>query len=399
MKYVMITGGGLGNKGAQAMTFITVSEVRKRYPSHEIILISYNDFQLPANEKDRYKFKIESPPSMVYALYRLGGVFKSVAILGRHTHAEQERLEELYGNADILIDISGYALGTNWGLNYCLNFLNSILIAKVYGMRCFLMPQSFGPFDFRGVKGRLVEWFMKRLLRYPEVIFAREEEGFNLLTNDYGLKNVKLSCDLVLNSSREPSMSDIYVNPPQLEIPNIINGSVGIIPNMQNFKYGNKSHLLDVYEKAISSLVEESKHVYLIRHSIEDLAICHELKGRFQDVDSVIVLKGDYSCHEFTAFVENFDYLIASRFHSIVHAFKQSVPCLILGWAVKYHVLANTFGQSNYVFDVRDDVDFEAVLCRMQQIASNRNKESTQIRKKLGALQRDNVYDVIAPID
>lgn len=381
------------------MTFITVCEVRKRYPDHEIILISYNDYRLSSAEKKRYKFGIETPPSMVYALYRLGGIFKALSILGRHTNEEQTRLDELYGKADILIDVSGYALGSNWGIQYCLNYLNSVLIAKVYGMRCFLMPQSFGPFDFKGVKGRFLEWYMKKLLRYPEVIYAREQEGFDLLTNKYNLKNVKLSCDLVLNNSKESSLNDIYKSPPPLQIPEVVNRSVGLIPNMQNFKYGNKRHLLNVYEKVISSLVAESRNVYLIRHSVEDLAICHELKGRFQEEDSVMVLEDDYSCHEFSAFVGGFDFMIASRFHSIVHSFKQSVPCVILGWAVKYHVLADTFDQSEYVFDVRDEVDSSEVLGKVEQMGSNREKESAKIRIKLENLQRQNVYDVISSTD
>ena len=32
MRNIIITGGGLENKGAQAMTFITVNELAKRFP-------------------------------------------------------------------------------------------------------------------------------------------------------------------------------------------------------------------------------------------------------------------------------------------------------------------------------------------------------------------------------
>ena len=398
MKYVLITGGGLENKGAQAMTFITVCEVRKRYPDHEIILISYNDYRLSSAEKKRYKFGIETPPSMVYALYRLGGIFKALSILGRHTNEEQARLDELYGKADILIDVSGYALGSNWGVQYCLNYLNSILIAKAYKMRCFIMPQSFGPFNFTGVKGRFVGRMIKKLLRYPEVVYAREQEGYNLLTNKYGLKNVKLSCDLVLNNCSEVDLEDIYEELPNVLIPEINKGSVGIIPNMQNFRYGNRAELSKVYEELISWLIGKERHVYLFRHSVEDMTICHELKSRFPNDDCVTVLDGDYSCNEYNTFVGRFDFLIASRFHSIVHAFKNSVPCVVLGWAVKYHDLLGMFEQSQYIFDVRETLDSDQVLQAVTRMASFCERESAQIGIKLEALQKDNVYDVISPI-
>lgn len=38
MGNVVITGGNLKNKGAQAMTFITVDEIRRRFPKETIYL-------------------------------------------------------------------------------------------------------------------------------------------------------------------------------------------------------------------------------------------------------------------------------------------------------------------------------------------------------------------------
>lgn len=398
MKKILITGGELGNKGAQAMTFITVCETKKRYPAHEIILVSYNDCRLPSEERERYQFRIEPPSSMVYPLYRMGGLFKAGAILGRHTKEEQKRRDELFGNADALIDVSGYALGSNWGPDYCLNYLNSILIAKAYKIPCFLMPQSFGPFNFKGIKGRFVEWFMKRLLRYPKVIYAREQEGFDLLTGKYGLKNVKLSCDLVLNNSAEPKPGDVYKNPPSLHIPEIKERSVGIVPNQQNFKYGNRDEVLAVYTKIVENLIGVGRFVYLLRHSAEDLEICRAIKSRFSSNDLVQVLDGDFSCFEFNAFVDSFDFLIASRFHSVVHAYKKAVPCIVLGWAIKYRELAALFDQTEYMFDVREQLDLTGIIQALERMSSAYKEESDKIRTALPALQANNVYDVIEAV-
>lgn len=43
MRNVIITGGELFNKGAQAMTFIAVDELRRRFPEHQIFLLSEMD--------------------------------------------------------------------------------------------------------------------------------------------------------------------------------------------------------------------------------------------------------------------------------------------------------------------------------------------------------------------
>ena len=41
MGNVIITGGDLKNKGAQAMTFVTVDEIKKRFPEERIYLAAY----------------------------------------------------------------------------------------------------------------------------------------------------------------------------------------------------------------------------------------------------------------------------------------------------------------------------------------------------------------------
>ena len=39
MRYILISGGTLRNKGAQAMVFVAVDELRKRFPNHEILAL------------------------------------------------------------------------------------------------------------------------------------------------------------------------------------------------------------------------------------------------------------------------------------------------------------------------------------------------------------------------
>lgn len=50
-KNVVLFGGSLFNKGAQAMTFITVDEIAKRMPDHNVILLSSKDYERNELEK------------------------------------------------------------------------------------------------------------------------------------------------------------------------------------------------------------------------------------------------------------------------------------------------------------------------------------------------------------
>ena len=61
MRNIIITGGGFGNKGAEAMTYVTVSEIRERFPKHKIYLF------LP--EKDRLEKDFKSNFNNLYSDY------------------------------------------------------------------------------------------------------------------------------------------------------------------------------------------------------------------------------------------------------------------------------------------------------------------------------------------
>ena len=99
---------------------------------------------------------------------------------------------------------------------------------------------------------------------------------------------------------------------------------------------------------------------------------------------------------EFNELVQHFRYLVASRFHSIVHAYKNGIPCIALGWATKYHDLLKHFGQEQYVFDVRSNTDTTSMLEAITRMNDSYVEESLKICKGLAAVQAENVFDVLS---
>ncbi len=387
-KYIIVTGGELFNKGAQSMSFITISEMRLHFPNHEVLLISERDYRRAEEEKKQYGFRI------------IHDVFKS--LLGYGTYAKLKKIDkdiideskQILRNTDFLLDISGYALGSNWKLRSVLYYLSRIRIAKKHGIKVFLMPQSYGPFDYPVI----IDSFMKRLikdsLKRASKIYARENEGFNLLTQEFNLDNVELSPDLVLQN-KEIDLKKIYNEVPGICDLNIENNSVAIVPNMKNFRFGNISEIISLYEQSIKKMLEMGLTVYLLRHSYEDIEACEMIKEKFKGNDKVFLLSDEYSCFEYESMVKKFKFIIASRYHSIIHAYKNGIPCIALGWAVKYHELLKLFGQEKYIYDVRGDLDFQKFIDSVQQINDNHNKETALINKKLAIIQQSNIFDSI----
>ena len=392
MKNIIITGGELFNKGAQAMTFIAVDEMKKRFPDHQILVLSEMDLQRPKEEREQYAFKFMGWYPLKFARCQNNPLLRAMCML--RNKKEFTEAEEIYKNTDIMIDISGYALGSNWGIETCNHYLDHLEFAKAFQIPVYLMPQSFGPFDFRDVDGKKVEKRIKELLPTAKVICAREREGYLVLKEHYHLDNVILANDLVVNN-RGVNLDNIFCKKVSTELPVIEEKSVAVIPNQRNFAVADASEVEATYLCIIQKLLKNEFKVYLISHSDVDMEICKKLKEAVSADERVILINQELSCIEFNEMVKNFQFVVASRFHALVHAFKNKVPCIALGWATKYHDLMKQFGQEQYMLDVRQTISNEMVTTMICSMTSNREANSQIIRKRLEELQEKNVFDVI----
>lgn len=393
MRNIIITGGGMVNKGAQAMTLIAVHELRRRFPEHRIYLYSPVDLEDPKLDTSLYRFSFTGWYPMKFARCQNNPLLRAAYLL--RSGAELREAETIYRNCDALVDISGYSLGSNWSDKICNDFLDILEFAQGFGIPVYLMPQSFGPFYFPPERQAIPDR-IERLLPGIKVIFAREKEGYDALVNTFGLKNVRLAKDLVL-TGREIDPPIVFTVPPVLDVPAVVSESVGVIPNYKNDQFSAKVSALSHYQAAIEKLLDLDKTVYVLRHSSMDAQLCRSLKELFFDEDRVILLDRELSCLEFNELVKRFDYLIASRFHSIVHAFKNGIPCIALGWATKYHDLLTLFGQERYIFDVRTPEGAAGICDAIVQMDRCFAKESAKIRAALPAVQQENVFDIFGP--
>lgn len=386
MKNIIITGGGLINKGAQAMTYIAISELSFRYPDHKILLMTTEPL-------DKSKLEIKSDLvskicwyPIKYAKAQSNPIIKLLCKI--RNKKEYEEAVSIYSNCDLMIDISGYALGSNWPDKICSDFLDNIEFAKAFNIPVVLMPQSFGPFEYD--ESSVIDKRIRELLPYVSVICAREEEGYDYLVNRYMLTNVVLRTDIVLNSSL-----DLYKESPITKIPEVLDNSVAIIPNDRIVKVYGEDNAISLYSSVIDRLLINKFNVYLVSHSNYDMELCDRLKSNYCNDDKVSVIKQELSCIEFNELVKSFKFCVASRFHSVVHAYKNGVPCIVLGWAVKYRDLAGIFAQDKYVFRVEGVFDKSDILNAIDNMSSNAENESKVITNKLESIQYNNVFDLL----
>lgn len=361
----LITGAQFANKGAQSMLFVAVSEIRKRFEDAYI-------YYLPINVREDYPLDIMSRYSF--------------NILRQRTEYGSN-LYEILPLLTAIIDVSGYGLSSNWNSDW---YINHISLARQYKVPMYLMPQSFGPFDFE----QAMDTKIAELLKYPRVIFAREREGMDLLQSKYHLTNVRISNDLVLQH-KGLDIDLIYREKVNPEYPKLLTEkNVGIVPNIRNFEFGNERLILKFYELIIELLLMLDKNVYIFAHS-DDMAVCRKIYYNHKGNRKVCLIEKELDCIEYCMFIRQFDFLIASRFHAIVHAYKEGIPCIAIGWARKYHELLQLVNQEKYIFDVREELNAIKLKNVLVEINKNIEKEQKVIRKSLEKVYIENCFDCL----
>lgn len=202
---VVIVGANFGNKGAQSMLFTTVAALRRRYPDVEIFFAHGN--KSPCLNGN---FLFDEICYNHRQIEIVANRINFVAPENISWFAPQKTFET-FANADLIIDISGFALGSKWGVKPSLAYLNHTKLARALEVPIVLMPQSFGDFNF-GDAQELMDAQILDTLIYPKKIFARERDGYLALRDRYGLKNVVLHPDIVL-SSTPVKPAEIYAPP------------------------------------------------------------------------------------------------------------------------------------------------------------------------------------------
>lgn len=392
----LIVGANFNNKGAQSMLFITMDEIKKRFPDANIFFAS-NEKRDLSNYNFRYIYTSDTSKNLALGKKVVFSFCKSVAkdviktILGKRWNTWMFLdFKKVMNDIDVIVDVSGFNLGKKWDAYTQEFYLDNIRLARKFNIPIYLMPQSFGPFDYSPADQYLVKELGQELPN-AKLIFAREQEGYQQLLDTFSLDNVVKSTDLVLQNTGV-NLKNIYKKVPKLNIPDVKIGAVGIVPNNQCFVHGDRSRNLEIYKKVIETLLGMRKIVYIFRHSAEDLEIVREIAKIFDN--RVIILDNDFSCFEYDEFIKQFDFIICSRYHGVVHAYRNCVPSILLGWAVKYKELAELLDQGEYSFDITDaSLIVSNVVAAVKKMCVEYKNESETIRINLEKIQLDNCFE------
>ncbi len=188
------------------MLYVTLHELKIRYPGAAIYVALSG---AEANKPEAQNLNAEIVRDGVVERAILAGRVTNRNIIAvskacvkqliKHTNmlAEIRRLKKLLDSNTYVLDISGYGLASNWSYSANMNYVNLISAATRRNAKVYLMPQSFGPFDYKN-ENKCFDDLLRKWLPKCEMIFAREKEGEEALKQKYSLNNVVRSTDMVL---------------------------------------------------------------------------------------------------------------------------------------------------------------------------------------------------------
>lgn len=402
MKKFIITGVQMRNKGSQAMLLSLYYGLKAQYEDCQVTgfvfkfdeLGQYNLDLLPHDDFTRLVFE-----NQLNRVPLLAPLMTLVAGKVRKTNKWDGKIAEMetaLKEADAIFDASGYTLGSGWSKSGGERLLNTIKLAKRYNTKIVLMPQSFGPWDWGEDDDADYLKKVKSELSYCTKIYAREKEGYESLTS-LGLDNVELSADMVIREELFPTASDILQSHRADEANYPEKGSVGFIVNENLFRIGDPEDAYGLYAQMLDRLIDNGETVYMLNTSTADKNLGEQILRKAAHRDEVRIISGEYSSPELIEIISRFKYMVASRYHSIVFAYRSAVPAVILGWAVKYVDLADHFGQLDYVFDIRNP-DTDGIIEKIDAMGSNHEAESQRIKEGLKVMQSTSVIEDVVKV-
>lgn len=268
--------------------------------------------------------------------------------------ARKNPLLREFCRADVVIDISGFALTDDIGLKRILVFCSDILLCKLLGTPFVVYPQSMGPFN--SPWSRMA---VRLFLPMADLIMVRGKqtkehlEGIGIDT-----KEMHVCADSAFLFEAAPSERAVEILGSRGMAEKRL---VGVVPSVRVYDRCDGTGTANTYVILLANMIdfivnEFDARVVLIPFEFmsdghDDRLLVSAVLKNVKRKESVLVLDKEYSAAELKAIVGQSDLLLASRFHSIVFSLSLGVPVVAIGWAHKYVELMSHFGLEEYVLD------------------------------------------------
>lgn len=420
-KYIIIPGCSDLNRGDQALVWETKRIAEKAGYKGEYYLTSEKNE--PVNQSMEFGLRIILPilehPSRMFknknninytkilkikwGIIASLDLVKSLMLLWSPTRtiskffmsSEKRNSINTFEESSALFMKGGGLLQTYGGITstYSMYFwLFPILLAHSLNVPVYILPNSFGPF-----KGPLVKSIARNALKKCRLVLARESMSKKAVKDELGF-DVDCFPDLAfyLPKSKIDKESflkkyDITLDKPVVAItmrpyrfPNSKNPEIAY----KNFKDNMKQVIEWLYVNNFVPLIIE--HTHAINAHENDGACISDVIKDIESKKYIVVSNSNYNCEDLKAIYGFADYIIGTRFHSVIFSFGSNVPGIAIAYTGnKAQGIMRDIGIEKYVkkidsFESSDIIEtFKEIVINYKKIQNSINlyREKSEIQK------------------
>ena len=390
---IYFIGASFRNKGAEAMAITAFRRLRQMYPGCQLTMTSYAKRDpLPYGRHQVPPFSADEQP-IEYGLIKdtkgvpdlgtfpphikawkflldIGQKFLNplrIILCGllpiqslRSWIVRGDRSLQHFLQADLVVDISGFGMSDQRPLVRRLYYCLEIFTSRCFGVPFVIFTQAMGP--FHKFSTRLgAKLFLPRV----DLLIARDQSTSTYL-KEIGIDR-KIPINLCTDSAFlfEPTLAEKEEGKKLLG--NVFDQGrpvFGIVPNSVIFErlepQNEQSpyiqmlvHLSNYVQSTLGATVVFVCHTHY-EYRRDDEWLMREVIRQAEHADDIIAIGANYPAGVIKAVIGHLDFIVASRFHSLVAAISNATPFFALGWSHKYDELANDAGIAESVLGFKD---------------------------------------------
>ncbi len=396
-KNFFLLGGNFINKGAEAMLKTVQFHILEAHPNAKIyVRCRYEEKEIAAAEGFIPVYEnLHGVRKLMFQFYEKSKA-KVLPVLGIKPEPFADRtpisdMRRKIKKVYMGVDVSGYAYGDSRDYKQPLETIKAIKFCRERGGKFVFMPQAWGSFKMPDVARNV-----KEMLKLSDDFFVRD-----VVSRDY------IAGLLGKEGASVPVYPDIaFTFPhPGLEPGEKILSSIGlqssdrkllaICPNMRVYARsegkGESSEyvqkLVKIARYAIDNL---NMDVVLVPNEVrpvegyhpDDRFICRLLHKAIDDQKRCLYVSEYYSASEVKSVLGHADLVVASRFHSLIFALSQGIPCLAISWSHKYRELFALFGMEKFVVE-DSDINNTGIFELLSELNDQKDHWSSTINNTL----------------
>lgn len=387
-----------GNMGGSAMYESFLAQVEEDYET--MFLLKYPKDEISICTQNKYSFRKFTTIEMLVLgvpFFILGSICKKLHL--PHKWLAVGALKQYYEN-DVLVDLSGIAFSDYRSfIDLVINTL-WFLPAFVSGIPIIKLSQSLGPYEKRSVNF-LARYVLKRI----RVVIARGNNSYKvtkqLLPNKkhiFNLPDVAMCLPVVSEEERSNILESVHLNGKKY---------ITISPSIVVDGLAGSQFYRDIMKKIVQQVYSMTKLPILfvphtrnctsavgVNNGGDDAVVCADIMASLQDSEiPVEILLGGYNAKELKSVIAGAEFMIGSRYHSLIAAMSSGVPSLALGWGHKYYEMFELFGMEKYVFEYHE-FNEETILSKVQELVENYVNLQKQIEFRLSGVKKESEKNV-----